>query len=47
MKSTSDIVLKLLGVLLLTESALNGRQLFTKPVANKDSFTNAFIKTTK
>ncbi len=36
MKSLSDIVLKLLGVLLITAAALKGWQLLTEPVANND-----------
>ena len=36
MKSGSDIVLKLLGMLLLTAAVLKGWQLLTEPVANSD-----------
>jgi len=36
MKSTNDIVLKLLGILLLTAAILKGWQLLTEPVANND-----------
>lgn len=36
MKSASDIVLKLLGILLLTAAVLKGWQLLTEPVANND-----------
>jgi len=44
MKSASDIVLKLLGVLLLTAAVLKGWQLLTEPMANKDIWTNrAFL----
>jgi len=44
MKSASNIVLKLLGVLLLTAAVLKGWQLLTEPMANKDIWTNrAFL----
>jgi hypothetical protein len=44
MKSASDIVLKLLGILLLTTAVLKGWQLLTEPMANKDIWTNrAFL----
>lgn len=36
MKSASNIVLKLLGILLLTAAILKGWQLLTEPVANND-----------
>ena len=36
MKSASDIVLKILSLLLLTGAVLKGRQLLTEPVANND-----------
>jgi len=36
MKTTSNIVLRLLGVLLLTAAVLKGWQLLTEPVANSD-----------
>ncbi len=36
MKSANDIVLKLLGILLLTAAVLKGWQLLTEPVANND-----------
>lgn len=40
MKSASDIILKLLGILLLIAACLKGWQLLTEPVANKDIWTN-------
>jgi len=44
MKSASNIVLKLLGILLLTAAVLKGWQLLTEPMANKDIWTNrAFL----
>jgi len=44
MKSASNIVLKLLGVLLLTGATLKGWQLLTEPMANSDIWTNrAFL----
>ena len=44
MKSASNIVLKLLGLLLLTGAALKGSQLLTEPMANTDIWTNrAFL----
>ncbi|MBN2455356.1 MAG: hypothetical protein JXB29_02275 [Sedimentisphaerales bacterium] len=44
MKSTSNIVPKLLGVLLLTGAVLKGWQLLTEPTANNDIWTNrAFL----
>ena len=44
MKSASDIVLKLLGVLLLTAAVLKGWQLLTEPMANSGIWTNrAFL----
>ena len=44
MKSASNIVLKLLGLLLLTGAALKGWQLLTEPMANNDIWTNrAFL----
>ena len=36
MRSASDIVLKLLGLLLLTGAVMKGWQLLTEPVANSD-----------
>ncbi len=43
-KSASNIVLKLLGLLLLTGAALKGSQLLTEPMANSDIWTNrAFL----
>jgi len=36
MKSASNIVMKLSGILLLTAAVLKGRQLLTEPVANND-----------
>lgn len=44
MKSASDIVLKLLGILLLTAAILKGWQLLTEPMANTDIWNNrAFL----
>ncbi len=44
MKSASNIVLKLLGLLLLTGAVLKGWQLLTEPMANSDIWTNrAFL----
>lgn len=40
MKSAGNIVLKLLGILLLTAAVLKGWQLLTEPVANVDIWTN-------
>ena len=34
--SASDVVLKVLGLLLLTAAALKGHELLTAPVANRD-----------
>ena len=43
-KSASNIVLKSLGLLLLTAAALKGSQLLTEPMANSDIWTNrAFL----
>ena len=47
MKLTSDIVLKLLGVLRFARVDLKSWRLLKELVANKDSFVNAFIETTK
>ena len=40
MKSASDIVMKLLGILLLTAATLKGWQLLTEPMTNNDIWTN-------
>ena len=40
MKFSSNIVLKLLGILLLTAAVLKGWQLLTEPVANDSIWTN-------
>ena len=45
MKSTANIVLKLLGLLLLTAAGLKGWQLMTEPVADADIWSNrSFLK---
>ena len=44
MKKANNILLKALGVLLLTAAAMKGWQLLTEPMANKDIWTNrAFL----
>jgi hypothetical protein len=44
MKTVNDIVIKLLGLLLMTAAILKGWQLLTEPIANKDIWTNrAFL----
>jgi hypothetical protein len=40
MKSPSDIVLKLLSVLFLTDATLKGWQLLTEPVANNNIWSH-------
>lgn len=41
--SANDIVLKLLGLLLLTAAALKGYELLTDPVANADIWSNRYF----
>ena len=45
MKLATDIVLKLLGVLLFAWADLKSWLLFTESIANKDNCVNAFIET--
>ena len=40
MKSTSNIAIKLSGILLLTAAVLKVRQLLTEPMANNDIWTS-------
>jgi len=43
MKSASDIVLKLLGILLLVATVLKGWELMTRPVADSSIWTSRWL----